>query len=205
MIGRPTFDETLIALKTDSGFITDMVDEVEFFNYVDFIDNNEATYNSGLPISIFDIKNDKEDEEIEKIVVEWQEEKAPSGFPQNIYCDLSKKNKKLVKKALIDDNSLSQFNIGINLLFARYGFPKKPELGMKYLKMKADNNNIKAVKFYCKRLINGSKKDLNEARQILKNIWMTMMMMIIQILKSIFYVDYYISKKKISKKPKNIY
>lgn len=109
MIGRTTFDEILIALKTDSGFITDMVDEVEFFNYVDFIDNNETSYNPGLPISIFDIKSDKEDEEIEKIVVDWQEEKAPSGFPQNIYH----------KKALIDDNSLSQFDIGTNCAWIR--------------------------------------------------------------------------------------
>lgn len=41
---RPTFEEILKLLKSDKEFITDSVDEEEFLNYVDFIDQYPISY-----------------------------------------------------------------------------------------------------------------------------------------------------------------
>lgn len=41
---RPTFEEILKLLKTDKEFITDSVDEAEFLEYVNFIDNYPISY-----------------------------------------------------------------------------------------------------------------------------------------------------------------
>lgn len=41
---RPTFDEIVNMLKSDSGFITDLVDENGFLDYIDFIDDYQTTF-----------------------------------------------------------------------------------------------------------------------------------------------------------------
>ena len=41
---RPTFNEILEELKNNQDFITDLVDENEFINYVEFIDNCQTSF-----------------------------------------------------------------------------------------------------------------------------------------------------------------
>lgn len=41
---RPTFNEILDTLKTDKGFITEGINEKEFLDYVDLVDNYETTF-----------------------------------------------------------------------------------------------------------------------------------------------------------------
>ena len=60
---RPTFEQIVLMLKTDKGFITDDVDEKEFLDFIDRIENNESQgnfefeeihidYNQGKELSV---------------------------------------------------------------------------------------------------------------------------------------------------------
>lgn len=51
---RPTFEQIVNILKTDEGFITDTVDEIEFFNFVDYIDNYHISFKSDSSVSSLD-------------------------------------------------------------------------------------------------------------------------------------------------------
>ena len=47
---RPTFDQIVTELKTNKKFITEKVDEKEFCEYIQFIENSENTYESTVAI-----------------------------------------------------------------------------------------------------------------------------------------------------------
>ena len=47
---RPTFDEIVEELRGNEAFITDTIDEVEFFNYIDYIDEYKSSFSSGKSI-----------------------------------------------------------------------------------------------------------------------------------------------------------
>ena len=173
---RPSFEEIKEALRTDPGFITDLVDEGEFLSYVDFIDNQNASYNPGPPIDLFRpltgekvVEDEEEDEDKDKDVLAVDE--VPLDFPPAIYKRLSKKNKMLVNKALKENDPSAQYNVGLNLMNGSRNFPKNFKLGLKYLKLSVDNDCIDAVKNYCRKIIDGNMipKNLVEAREILEN------------------------------------
>ncbi|KAK8845724.1 hypothetical protein M9Y10_020642 [Tritrichomonas musculus] len=41
---RPTFDQILNDLKTDSGFITDLIEEIDYMDYMEYVDNYASTF-----------------------------------------------------------------------------------------------------------------------------------------------------------------
>lgn len=51
---RPTFDEILATLKTDSNFITDQVNKEEFWNYIELINKSEKSFNTTKRIQQLD-------------------------------------------------------------------------------------------------------------------------------------------------------
>ena len=51
---RPSFDEIVKELKSDSGFITDLVDEGQYQDYVDYIDEYKVTFDKEKKILSFD-------------------------------------------------------------------------------------------------------------------------------------------------------
>lgn len=54
---RPTFDDIVISLRTDRGFITDEIDEGEYIKYIDYIDNyNKSFDETGIPLTFNDFK-----------------------------------------------------------------------------------------------------------------------------------------------------
>ena len=50
---RPTFDEIVEELKTKDDFISDVIDSDEFYDYIDFIDNSQITFNANKEILHF--------------------------------------------------------------------------------------------------------------------------------------------------------
>ena len=50
---RPTFDEIVEELKTKDDFISDVIDSNEFYDYIDFIDNSQITFNANKEILHF--------------------------------------------------------------------------------------------------------------------------------------------------------
>ena len=51
---RPSFDEIVKELKSDSGFITDLVDEGQYQDYIDYIDEYKVTFDKGKKMLSFD-------------------------------------------------------------------------------------------------------------------------------------------------------
>ncbi|KAK8887659.1 hypothetical protein M9Y10_038712 [Tritrichomonas musculus] len=51
---RPSFEEIVKELKSDSGFITDLVDEGQYQDYVDYIDEYKVTFDKEKKILSFD-------------------------------------------------------------------------------------------------------------------------------------------------------
>ena len=51
---RPTFDEIIEELKENPGFITETINEDEYYKYIDYIDEYETSFNSGKPILSID-------------------------------------------------------------------------------------------------------------------------------------------------------
>ena len=62
---RPSFDEIVKELKSDSGFITDLVDEGQYQDYIDYIDEYKVTFDKEKKMLSFDefvkSKNKKND------------------------------------------------------------------------------------------------------------------------------------------------
>lgn len=42
---RPSFDQIVSEMKTNKEFISELVEETEYYDYVDFIDNYRSTFN----------------------------------------------------------------------------------------------------------------------------------------------------------------
>lgn len=51
---RPTFDDIVIELRENRGFITNLVDENEFLSYVDYVDHYNVTFDSTKRIISFE-------------------------------------------------------------------------------------------------------------------------------------------------------
>ena len=51
---RPSFDEIVLELKTNPRFIPELVDENEFFDYVDYIDDYKTTFDTKKIVSFED-------------------------------------------------------------------------------------------------------------------------------------------------------
>ena len=82
---RPSFKDIVESLKSDEGFITEMTEESEFYDYVDFIDSYKTTFNKEerlLPFEDF-IKNRGRNKKIKRISInseqEEKEEKEKGG------------------------------------------------------------------------------------------------------------------------------
>lgn len=50
---RPTLEQIVHKLKTDSGFIPDLVEKEDFLDYVEFIDSYRSPFDSGKHIKVF--------------------------------------------------------------------------------------------------------------------------------------------------------
>lgn len=141
---RLTFEQIKEELKTDPGFIIETVDKEQFFKYVEFIDNPRFPY---IPRN----QNDNSDKNDDKI--NDDENFSLDEFPMKVYKKLDKQNKRLVYKAIKENDSDAQYNVAINFLHRINKFPKNSKLGIQYLKMAVDNDNIKALKSYCRIII----------------------------------------------------
>ena len=69
---RPTFSDIVEEIKTDNSYITDLMDELEFLDYVDFIDNCESSFDKSKQLLHFDefVKVYGRNKEIKKVVID---------------------------------------------------------------------------------------------------------------------------------------
>ena len=107
---RPTFDEILFELKNNHEFITENVIEVEFLNYVRFIDEYKITFDTNKELGINELSkiNYKSNKLIKNIL------NIKVHFPFKYFIQLNEENQKLVMEAEKGDSE-KQFIVAKNL------------------------------------------------------------------------------------------
>lgn len=115
-----------------------MIDKEDFFDYVEFIDDYEKSFDYSKRIIPIDRIIKKK-----QIKNESPKQKAKMIFPFKDYIKLSIECKELVSEAEFDSNK--QFEIGFYLIEGEQNFPKKPEIGIKYLEKSIENGNVEAA------------------------------------------------------------
>ena len=87
--------------------------------------------------------------------------------PSRVFHKLHFKCKKLVRRA--DENANAQFKVGKNFINGENYFPKKIDLGEKYLTHSIKNGNCEALYYYCRLLIDGKsvEKNIEKALELL--------------------------------------
>ena len=153
---RQPFDEILSDLKENPDFITELVDDGEYFDYVDFIDAYETTYDSERRILTYEefIKSKKD--EAEELFQKYLKFIDGEGVPADVkeasrYCKLA------ADKGHVD----AMFNYGKMLKNGR-GVAVNEEEACRYYKMAADKGHINAMFNYGFMLGNGRGVAVNE-------------------------------------------
>lgn len=178
---RPSFDEIVKKLKKDPGFITDLVEEVDFEDYTDYIDNCQKTFDFNRSMVKMDkfklsgkfkkiIKNEVF-VEMKKQEVEEEEEKneicndndLPFEFPPNENNDpLIEKSRNLLRKKLNESSIKSIPRIVYhyaNLMKVGNVFPVNLKESALFYKISADLGYSKAMTQYGIQLIKGVAVD----------------------------------------------
>ena len=118
---RPSFDQILNDLKNDRGFITEKVNEEEYFNYVKFIDEQQKTFESSKIIDIRVIFNRAN---IVESINFQKREKLSLFFPYTDFLQLKEEDSiKLVEEAEKDSNKM--FHLAQCLINGEFDFSKK--------------------------------------------------------------------------------
>ena len=173
---RPTFDEIVDELRGNEGFITETIDEVEFYNYIDYINEYESSFSSGksiLSIDEFMKKRKKKSMKprtkaikpsiFEKVSVNTDENKEKSYNTQNlkdndelesflkrIYAFLNNHNINNVKKEEVIEYYKKQADNGdtLGMLACTLLIQSTDiEKSAYYCKMAADNGELTAMHY----------------------------------------------------------
>ena len=180
---RPTFEEIVEHLKNDPGFITEDIDAGDFYKYVDYIDEYQATFDSDkkvVNISDFIECNNKTfqsvriDHELMKII-EQEDFESPllsklheqELYPSEEFVKLNEKCQNLVREA--EKSSEKQFLVG-KKIFEGDEFPQNVEIGIRYLKKAISEGSIESSIYYSRLLIEGKvvPRDLDKAKKYLE-------------------------------------
>ena len=140
---RPFFDDIVDIIENKHDFITDSIDEVEFFEYVNFLKEQKNENQTELKVSIYPLH------EIDKL---------------DQSCQI------IVKEA--EKNPVKQFIVGKYLIEGIEKFPRNIQLGMKYLQLARLQKYKDALIYLSDMYTTGEiiPEDLDEARKILDEV-----------------------------------
>ena len=168
---RPTFGQIVSKLKNDRSFITEKIDENEFRKYVKYVDEYESTFNQMKVIDCLDLFN--KFFRIEKLNYDELNEYFSVKsviFPFKNFLELEESCKKIVIEAEKDINK--KILLGKYLIEGQELFPRKIDIGLKYLKESMKLGSIESSIYYCKMLIKGDliHRNIKKAKKILETI-----------------------------------
>lgn len=148
---RPTFEEIADVLKNNKGFITKKVDENKYFEYVNYIDTYNSTFD---PESL-----DENNSEVEKDSHYYFElaERYYNGDDAPVDREKAAQNYKLAAER---NHLQAKFFYG-NMLFNGDGIPQNQELGLKYIKEASNNGHIEAMYILASLLESGKGMDVD--------------------------------------------
>lgn len=180
---RPTFDQILTDLRSNSEFITEKVDKSDFLDYIECTDKypisfdfmkNKIKFEDFLKSKNSNLKKINLNKEIKQTSSNDNESDNDNEdillYPLIDYEFLDDDCKKLVKDAQF--SHLKKFVVGRNLIEAAQNFPSNTQLGMKYLQSARLQGSKESVIYLAKMFISGEvvPQDFEEARQILNDI-----------------------------------
>ncbi|KAK8892813.1 hypothetical protein M9Y10_030061 [Tritrichomonas musculus] len=189
---RPTFDNILETLQNDPGFITDLVDEKDYYDYIEFIQKYPTTFtDKRIQIDQYITRKSATFKKV-SINSSFKTESVNSSFKiketkkQGLF-GLFKKNKskkplyqaqdfdqldqscqQLIENA--EDDADCQFKVGQYLMEGKNGFAQNTQLSVSYLKQSSKNGSLNAAVYYSRVLIKGEviPQDLVQAKKLLK-------------------------------------
>ncbi|KAK8891437.1 hypothetical protein M9Y10_028646 [Tritrichomonas musculus] len=149
---RPSFEQIVSELKNNPDFITDKIDCSEYYDYIDFIENFQFSFNETTTTKDFSLftKVNIEGEIDTKILVDYK----LKYFPFKEFIKLKNEESiNLIKEA--ENDPQKQYIIADYLINGKFEFNRNVELGLKYLKISMNNGNIDSIIFYIRMLIQG--------------------------------------------------
>ncbi|KAK8866297.1 hypothetical protein M9Y10_009257 [Tritrichomonas musculus] len=166
-IERPSFDQIVNELKYNDGYITEKVNKTEYFNYVNYIDEQQKSFVLKQFVdldSLFErvkiVENEKFNKRIDFDLLHF--------FPYEMYVQLKEKESiDLVREA--KDDPIKLFQLAKCLIEGGLNFPRNVQLGLKFMKKlinKIDENLRckEALLYYIRMLIKGEVVPFNEKR-----------------------------------------
>ncbi|KAK8839443.1 hypothetical protein M9Y10_031797 [Tritrichomonas musculus] len=166
---RPTFSDIVENLKNNKEFITEATDENEFYDYVEFIDSYETTFDVSNRVAHYAdfIKNHgrkktihtfnlkiNEDENIEDENKEEQSNAYDLLYPLEEFNKLNKSCQSIVEEARNDAEK--EFIIAKSLIEGQNEFPKNVEIGLSYLEQANKQKYLDSKIYYIRMLIKGN-------------------------------------------------
>ena len=183
---RPPFAEIVDELKNDEGFHTENFEEDDYQDYIDFIDQYEATFDntkrviditkfinreSSILRSISLSKPEAESTPAPETTAEPAATPTPEKkylCPQDYLDKLDDDRRRLVEEA--ENDPVKQCIVGQFLVEGIEGFPQETDVGVQYLERAIGTGYTEAVCYYCNLLIRGQfvSLDLDLAKQYLE-------------------------------------
>lgn len=166
---RPSFEEIVIKLKSEDGFLDDSVNKEEYLNFIKYIDEYKTTFNESKVVNFFSFKKSFDHFKIKEESNDFFSSKIHL-FPYSCFIELNKECRELIKQA--ENDSEKQFLIAQYLIEGQLFFPFNPEIGIKYLKQSIKLGNINSALYFCKMLIKGEiiHKNYKKAQKLLETI-----------------------------------
>lgn len=121
---RPTFEEIVQDVKSNDGYITEMVEKDEFMYYVDYIENFESTLNS-----------EKNSEDIEKVYKKWE-----SYYNGQDGCQVDKKKAAWYCRIAANKGHIEAMKNYSEMLLKGDGVPLNKEEAERYSSMVFESN-----------------------------------------------------------------
>ena len=124
---RPTFQEIVENLKNDKKFITEEIDEKQYFDYIKYIDEYKSSFNSlNVDIPLHNFIKQKMNFQSKMLL-------RNNGFySYHNFMKLDEESKQMVEEAEYDTEK--QFTLAQIIIEGQQHFEPNTEVGLKYLK-----------------------------------------------------------------------
>ncbi|KAK8835343.1 hypothetical protein M9Y10_017871 [Tritrichomonas musculus] len=155
---RPTFDSIVELLRTDSHFIMESIEKVDFNDYVKFIDDYLKTVNSTKQIiQLKDFVSPTSSTYIEVNVDQLINQKylrfrRKITFPEDVFDLLDADCQQLIRQADSGDSE-KQFLLGKMLFEGSNKFPQNDEMGVDYIIEAINGGFVDSAIYYCQLIL----------------------------------------------------
>lgn len=151
---RPSFDQIVEELKTDEDFITEFVEQEDFFDYVEYIENSKTDFDSTKNIIQIDKFVHRQTVTFKKISI------SQLKTSQKEIKDASERARNFKMEAN-NGNTIAMYNYAV-ILIKGEGIPVDKIEAARYFKMAADNGHVISMSMYADMQSRGDGVPVNK-------------------------------------------